>query len=91
MYLAIAYGLGAFTTLMVLTLLWLGWENRSERARAEREKRSTPANFRSDAPLTYRRRTGAGGPKRDGAIFDTLRALPSAAMIDVGVQSANVR
>jgi hypothetical protein len=42
MYLAIAYCLGAFTALMVLTLLWLGWENRRDQVRAERERRSTP-------------------------------------------------
>ena len=28
MYLAISYGLGLFTVLAVLALLWLGWENR---------------------------------------------------------------
>jgi hypothetical protein len=28
MFLAIAYGLAGSTLLMVLALLWLGWENR---------------------------------------------------------------
>jgi hypothetical protein len=39
MYLVMAYCLGVFTALMVLALLWLGWENRRDEARAEREKK----------------------------------------------------
>lgn len=42
MYLVLAYCLGAVTVLMGLTLLWLGWENRRDGARAakaQREKR----------------------------------------------------
>jgi hypothetical protein len=39
MYLAISYGLGVFTVLAVLTLLWMGWEHRRDEARAERAKR----------------------------------------------------
>ena len=42
MYLALAYGLVAFTALAVLWLLWLGWENRRDQIRAEREKGSFP-------------------------------------------------
>jgi hypothetical protein len=45
MYLAMAYGLGAITSLMVLALLWLGWEHRRDEARAakaQRERRSPP-------------------------------------------------
>lgn len=45
MYLVMAYCLGAFTALMVLTLLWLGWEHRQDEvraAKAQREKRSPP-------------------------------------------------
>jgi hypothetical protein len=40
-----AYGLGAVTSLMVLALLWLGWENNRDEARAakaRREKRAPP-------------------------------------------------
>jgi hypothetical protein len=39
MYLALAYGLVAFTILVVLWLLWLGWENRRDQVRAERERK----------------------------------------------------
>jgi hypothetical protein len=45
MYLAMAYGLGIATVLMLLALLWLGWENRRdeiEAAKAQREKKSAP-------------------------------------------------
>jgi hypothetical protein len=45
MYLAMAYGLGVCTVLMVLALLWLGWENRRdeiEAAKAKRVKKSAP-------------------------------------------------
>jgi hypothetical protein len=38
----------------------------------------------------YRRRTGTGGPNRDGTGFGALGALRSAAMIDVGVHNAKV-
>jgi hypothetical protein len=43
MYLVMAYCLGAFTALMVLGLLWLGWEHRrdeAQAAKAQRESRS---------------------------------------------------
>jgi hypothetical protein len=43
MYLALAYGLVTFTILIVLWLLWLGWENSRDQMRAEREKKSPPA------------------------------------------------
>ena len=33
MYLVMAYGLGIFTVLMVLALLWLGWERRRDEQR----------------------------------------------------------
>ena len=39
MYLALAYGLVAFTILVVPWLLWLGWENRRDQVRAERERK----------------------------------------------------
>jgi hypothetical protein len=42
MYLAIAYGLGVCTSLMVLALLWLGWENRRNEALAERARKPAP-------------------------------------------------
>ena len=42
MYLVMAYGLGVCTALMVLALLWLGWENRREEARAQRAARAVP-------------------------------------------------
>jgi hypothetical protein len=45
MYLAMAYGLGIVTVLMMLALLWLGWENRRdeiEAAKVQRAKRSAP-------------------------------------------------
>jgi hypothetical protein len=42
MYLALAYGLVAFTVLVVLWLLWLGWENRRDQIQAEREQKSPP-------------------------------------------------
>ncbi len=32
-----AYCLGAFTALMVLALLWLGWEHRRDEARQEKK------------------------------------------------------
>jgi hypothetical protein len=38
MYPAISYGLGVFTLLMVLGLLWMGWQRRHDKARAERAK-----------------------------------------------------
>jgi K+ transporter len=34
MYLAMAYGLAITTALMILALVWLGWENRRNEARA---------------------------------------------------------
>ena len=43
----IAYGRGVLTVLMLLALLWLGWENRRDEAmvaKAERTKRSLPKN-----------------------------------------------
>ena len=43
MYLAISYGLGIFTVLAVLALLWMGWEHKRDEAlaaKAERVKRS---------------------------------------------------
>jgi hypothetical protein len=41
MFLAIAYGLAVCTALMVLALLWLGWENRRNQTEAVRaSKRS---------------------------------------------------
>jgi hypothetical protein len=46
MYLAMAYGLGVCTSLMVLALLWLGWENRRDEAlaaRAEKAARKIPS------------------------------------------------
>jgi len=42
MYLALAYGLVAFTVLVVLWLLRLGWENRRDQIRPDREKGSLP-------------------------------------------------
>jgi hypothetical protein len=39
MYLALSYCLGAFTALMALTLLWLGWENNRDQARAAKARR----------------------------------------------------
>lgn len=39
MYLVLSYCLGAFTALMALTLLWLGWENRRDQARAAKAQR----------------------------------------------------
>jgi hypothetical protein len=42
MYLALAYGLVAFTVLVVLWLLWLGWENRRDQIQAEREQELPP-------------------------------------------------
>jgi hypothetical protein len=42
MYLAMAYGLGVATALMVLALLWLGWENRRDEALAARAQRKKP-------------------------------------------------
>ena len=36
MYLAIAYGLGAFIAVMALVLLWIGWQHRRDETRAER-------------------------------------------------------
>ena len=46
MYLAMAYGLGACTLLMVLALLWLAWEHRRDEAlalRAEKAVRKIPS------------------------------------------------
>ena len=40
LYLALAYGLGIFTVVMVLALLWLGWENRREQAEASKVERA---------------------------------------------------
>jgi hypothetical protein len=42
MYLAMAYGLGVVTVLMVLALLWLGWEKRRDEARAVKAQKSAP-------------------------------------------------
>jgi len=39
MFVALAYGFVGFTGLMVLGLLWLGWQHRRVEARAEREKK----------------------------------------------------
>jgi len=39
MFVALAYGFVGFTGLMVLGLLWLGWEQRRVEAKAEREKK----------------------------------------------------
>jgi hypothetical protein len=36
MFLAMAYGLAVATALMVLALLWLGWEQKRGEAKAER-------------------------------------------------------
>jgi hypothetical protein len=47
MYLLMAYGLGIATVLMLLALLWLGWENRRDEAlaaKAELAKRALPKN-----------------------------------------------
>ena len=33
MYLAIAYGLGAFIAVIALVLLWIGWQHRRDEAR----------------------------------------------------------
>ena len=41
MYLAIAYGLGAFIAVLALVLLWIGWQHRREEARAERASKVT--------------------------------------------------
>jgi hypothetical protein len=40
MYLAIAYGLGAFIAVMALVLLWIGWQHRSNEASAERASKT---------------------------------------------------
>ena len=40
MYLAMAYGLGVCTFLMVLALLWLGWEHRRDEALALRAEKA---------------------------------------------------
>jgi hypothetical protein len=39
MSVALAYGFVGFTGLMVLGLLWLGWEHGRAEAKAEREKK----------------------------------------------------
>jgi hypothetical protein len=39
MFVALAYGFVGFTGLMVLGLLWLGWEQRRVEVKAEREKK----------------------------------------------------
>jgi hypothetical protein len=44
MFLVLAYGLVAFTGLIVFALLWMAWEHRRDESSAEREKRS-PAKF----------------------------------------------
>jgi hypothetical protein len=36
MYLIMAYGLGVLTLVMVLALLWLGWQHRRDEARRNR-------------------------------------------------------
>jgi hypothetical protein len=36
MYLAIAYGLGAFIAVIVLVLVWIEWQHRRDGTRAER-------------------------------------------------------
>ena len=38
MYLIMAYCFGAFTTLLVLGLLWLGWQHNREEARQRKEQ-----------------------------------------------------
>jgi hypothetical protein len=43
MYLIFAYGLGVCTSLMVLALLWLGWENRRDEALAAKALRAKSA------------------------------------------------
>jgi hypothetical protein len=44
MYLAIAYGLGAFILVMVLVLLWIGWQHKRDEARAERASKVAALN-----------------------------------------------
>jgi len=44
MYLAMAYGLGVCTSLMVLALLWLGWENRRDEIEVARGAKAQPVN-----------------------------------------------
>ena len=40
MYLAISYGLGIFTVLAVLALLWMGWEHKRDEVLAAKAKRA---------------------------------------------------
>jgi len=53
MYLAIAYGLGAFIAVMALVLLWIGWQHRRDEARAERaSKVAAPNSEPTQSPQT---------------------------------------
>jgi hypothetical protein len=42
MFQLMAYGFVGFTAMMVLALLWMGWEHRRDEAKAGRAKLSPP-------------------------------------------------
>ena len=49
MYLVMAYGLGVLTLVMVLALLWLGWQHRRDEARRDTSARSVTSTIQPKA------------------------------------------
>jgi hypothetical protein len=50
MYLAIAYGLGAFIAVLALVLLWIGWQHRRDETRAKRASKAAALNSNPRQP-----------------------------------------